>query len=83
MTSRPAGGQIPPISIDGHNAEWKNAQKKPKNNIISDAIKNKKPVFRPFLTTLVCKPLTTASREISKNQKTAVTINNIRPINNI
>ena len=46
-------------------------------------MKNKKPVFKPFLTTLVCKPLTTASRDISKNQKTAVTVNNNNPNNSI
>jgi hypothetical protein len=67
--------------MEGLNAEWKNAQKKPKNNIISEAIKNKKPVFNPFLTTLVCNPLTTASREISKNQKIAVIPNNNKPNN--
>jgi len=67
--------------MEGLNAEWKNAQKKPKNNIISEAIKNKKPVFNPFLTTLVCNPLTTASREISKNQKVAVIPNNNKPNN--
>lgn len=72
---------MPPISIEGHKAEWKKAQKKPKNNIISEAIKNKKPVFNPFLTTLVCKPLTTASRDMSKNQKIAVTTNNNKPTN--
>lgn len=81
MTSRPTGGHIPPISTEGHKAEWKNAQKKPKNSIISDAIKNKKPVFNPFLTTLVCNPFTTASRDISKNQKVAVIANNIKPNN--
>jgi hypothetical protein len=67
--------------MEGLNAEWKNAQKKPKNNIISEAMKNKKPVFNPFLTTLVCNPLTTASREISKNQKIAVIPNNNKPNN--
>jgi hypothetical protein len=74
---------MPPISIEGHKAEWKNAQKKPKKSIISDAIKNKKPVFKPFLTTLVCKPFITASRDISKNQKVDVNDNNNNPSNNI
>ena len=46
-------------------------------------MKNKKPVFNPFLTTLVCNPFTTASRDISKNQKIAVTINNNKPNNSI
>jgi hypothetical protein len=31
----------------------KKAQKKPKNNIISEVIKNKKPNFNPCLTILV------------------------------
>jgi len=53
ITLRPTGGHIVPTSIDGHNAEWKNAQKKPKNNIISDVIKNKKPNFNPCLTIFV------------------------------
>jgi len=40
-------------STDGHKAEWKNAQKKPKNNIISEMIKSKNPLFKPALTTKV------------------------------
>jgi hypothetical protein len=44
-------------------------------------MKNKKPVFNPFLTTLVCNPFTTASLDISKNQKVAVIPNNSRPNN--
>jgi hypothetical protein len=67
--------------MEGLNAEWKNAQKNPKNNIISEAIKNKKPVFNPFLTTLVCNPFITASLDISKNQKVAVIPNNSKPNN--
>jgi len=31
----------------------KKAQKKPKNNIASEAINNKNPIFKPFLTTIV------------------------------
>lgn len=53
ITLIPTGGHIEPSSTEGHKAEWKNAQKKPKNNIISEAIKNKKPIFKPFLTILV------------------------------
>jgi hypothetical protein len=49
----PFGGHIEPNSIEGHKDDAKNAQKKPKNNIISDAIKNKKPILKPPLTTLV------------------------------
>jgi hypothetical protein len=53
ITLKPTGGQIVPTSIDGLKAEWKNAQKKPKNNIISEVIKNKKPNFNPCLTIFV------------------------------
>jgi len=42
-----------PNSTEGLKDEWKKAQKKPKNNITSDAIKNKKPIFNPCLTILV------------------------------
>jgi hypothetical protein len=52
----PTGGHINPNSSDGLNAEWKKAQKKPKNNIISDAINNQKPNFNPLRTTKVCIP---------------------------
>ena len=83
ITWRPTGGQIDPISIEGHNAEWKKAQKKPKNNIISDAIKKINPIFKPFLTILVWWPSTTASLDISKNQKIDVTIIIIMPSNKI
>jgi len=46
----PLGGQTEPISNVGFNAEWKKAQKKAKNNIISEAIKRTIPSFKPFLT---------------------------------
>ena len=82
ITCKPIGGHIDPISIEGHKAEWKKAQKKPKNNIISDAIKKIKPVFKPFLTTLVWSPLTTASLDISKNQNIEVIAIIIMPHNN-
>ena len=83
ITCKPTGGKIDPISTDGHNAAWKKAQKKPKNNIISDAIKKINPVFNPFLTILVWSPLTTASLDISKNQNTDVTAIMHIPSNNI
>ena len=50
MGSIPNGGHIPPIQIDGDNALWKNAQKKEKENIISDTINSFIPNFKPFLT---------------------------------
>ena len=83
ITCKPIGGHIEPISIEGHNAEWKKAQKKPKNNIISDAIKNINPVFNPFFTILVWSPLITASLDISKNQKIEVKTIIQTPHNNI
>jgi len=49
----PAGGYTPPISIAGFKALWKNAQKKPKNNIISDVMNNINPHFNPSLTACV------------------------------
>jgi len=53
ITPKPVGGQIVPTSIEGHNDEWKNARKKPKNNIISETIKNKNPNLKPCLTIFV------------------------------
>jgi len=53
ITSKPVGGQIVPTSIEGHKAAWKNARKNPKNNIISEVMKNKNPNFNPCLTILV------------------------------
>jgi len=47
------GGQIAANSIEGHKAECKKAQKKPKNNIISEHINNQKPNLKPFFTTFV------------------------------
>jgi len=46
--SKPAGGKTPPISCVGPKLEWKNAQKKPKKNIISDTINKIIPIFNPF-----------------------------------
>jgi ribosomal protein L25 (general stress protein Ctc) len=46
----PSGGNTEPISIEGDNAEWKKAQKKPKKSIISDTINNKNPSFNPNFT---------------------------------
>ncbi len=47
------GGNWDPISIDGHIAAWKKAQKKPKNNINSETINNINPNFKPALTAFV------------------------------
>jgi hypothetical protein len=40
--------------MEGLKAEWKKAQKKPKNSMISDRINMKKPFFNPIFTTRVC-----------------------------
>jgi len=51
ITTIPTGGHCAPKRIEGQNEEWKNAQKKPKNNITSDTINNKKPYRNPVRTT--------------------------------
>jgi len=75
----PAGGHIAINSIDGHRAECKKAQKKPKKSIISDTIKSRKPLFNPDRTTRVCSPKKVASFTISLNQWKATNINNKVP----
>lgn len=67
----PSGGNTEPTSTEGHNAEWKNAQKKPKNNIISEITKRINPVRNPIRTTKVWYPELVASSIISLNQKKA------------
>jgi hypothetical protein len=49
----PNGGQTAPIQIEGDTLEWKNAQKKPKKNIISDTMNKIKPNRKPFWTAKV------------------------------
>jgi hypothetical protein len=51
--SIPAGGHEVEKIIDGLKEAWKKAQKKPKNNIISDNINSKNPETRPLFTTKV------------------------------
>ena len=70
----PEGGQWPPSSMEGEKEEWKKAQKKPKNNIISETINNKKPFFKPTRTTNEWSPLKVASLIISKNQENAAIV---------
>lgn len=76
----PAGGHFAPISTEGHKEEWKKAQKKPKNNITSDTINNKKPFLRPVRIANVWSPLIVASFKISKNQPKALITVNRKPI---
>jgi len=68
----PIGGHLVPNSIEGHKAEWKNAQKNPKKSIISETINNKNPSFKPFCTTIVWYPKKEASLHISENQSEAI-----------
>jgi hypothetical protein len=46
----PCGGQTQPIPIDGDNVQWKNAQKKLKKNITSEAINKAIPKRTPSCT---------------------------------
>ena len=46
----PTGGHCPPRTKEGQREEWKNAQKKPKNNINSETTNNKKPIVKPERT---------------------------------
>jgi len=61
----PTGGNIDPVSLVGHKAAWKNAQKNPKNNINSDAINNKNPKRNPKRTGFVWYPDSVASSTTS------------------
>ena len=48
--SIPRGGHVQPVSGVGASALWKNAQKKARKNIISEAIKIIIPTRRPWAT---------------------------------
>jgi len=78
----PAGGQWVPNSTEGPKEEWKKAQKKPKNSIISETIKSRKPFFNPRRTINVWSPLKVASLIISKNQENIQKIKTNKLINN-
>lgn len=69
ITVIPTGGNSAPINIEGHNDEWKNAQKKPKNNIISEIRNNKKPEVIPICTPIVWSPAQVASSMISSTHE--------------
>lgn len=75
----PAGGQDIPISSVGDSALWKNAQKKEKKNITSDAINKIKPILSPLTTNEVCIPKNVASRTTSRHQKKRITDTVIKP----
>jgi len=59
---------------------WKKAQKKPKNNIISDTINKIKPRFRPLCTTAQWYPIKVLSLMISKNHFIVVLAKIVNPI---
>jgi hypothetical protein len=75
----PTGGQTHPISTTGFKLEWKNAQKKAKNNIISETIKRTTPKRRPFRIPAVYCPSKEPSLIISRNQKQTLRIKMKRP----
>lgn len=64
----PNGGHTAPIQIDGETLEWKNAQKNPKKNIISETINKINPKRKPFCTAFVWCPSNVDSMIISHNQ---------------
>jgi hypothetical protein len=49
----PKGGHIPPISIEGDNAEWKKLQNTEKKAKASEIINRRNPIEIPLLTFLV------------------------------
>ena len=67
-TSIPLGGHTVPISTAGVKLEAKNAQKKAKKNITSEAIKSSIPYLRPNCTMFVCLPSSVPSRITSRHQ---------------
>ena len=65
----PWGGQTQPIPIEGDKVQWKNAQKKLKKNIISDAINKAIPNLTPSWTLNVWWPSKVDSVTTSENQR--------------
>jgi len=67
----PSNGHSDPKTIEGHNEEWKKAQKKPKKSITSEEINKRKPKIKPRRTIKVWWPTKLASSETSLNQLNA------------
>ena len=65
----PWGGQIQPIPIEGDKVQWKNAQKKLKKNITSEAMNNAIPNLIPSWTLKVWFPSNVDSVTTSENQR--------------
>jgi hypothetical protein len=57
-----AGGQMPPMAMEGLREAEKKAQKKPKKSMISEPMKSTMPVRRSRLTERVCRPRYSLSR---------------------
>lgn len=72
MVNISAGGQIPPIKIDGQRVKWKKAQKKEKKNIISEAINSFIPNKILSWTLKVWLPSKVASVTISESHRDRV-----------
>lgn len=79
-TDIPTGGHSAPTHIEGAKLEWKNAQKKAKKNIISEAINKIKPIFKPRWTILEWKPKKVDSLITSRHQVTRVTVSKHKPV---
>jgi len=79
----PAGGHLEPSSTLGANLEWKNAQKKDKKKKTSEVINKIIPHRSPDTTTWVWEPWNAPSRDTSRHQVNAVTVNktNLKSIN--
>ena len=65
----PNGGQIQPIPTEGDKLQWKNAQKKLKKNITSEAINKHIPNRTPCCTLKVWCPSKVDSIIISENHR--------------
>ena len=63
----PAGGHWVPISTEGANLAWKNAQKKDRKKKTSDTINKIIPHRKLVITLLLCKPCKVPSRAISRH----------------
>ena len=75
----PKGGHEHPISIAGERALWKKAQKKEKNNKISETINRINPIFSPYRVLFVWWPWKVLSLITSLNQKYKHTLTQVKP----
>jgi len=75
------GGQSIPISMQGANLEWKNAQKKDIKNRTSEAINNTIPIRILVSTSNEWCPWRAASRETSRHHWIEVKVTIVIPMN--